>query len=48
MKRYEAPLMEKIELLTENVLEASSPVIGFDEKENGSKVEFGTLPIDLF
>lgn len=48
MKRYEAPLMEKIEFLTENVLDVSSPVIDFDENESGSKVEFGTLPIDLF
>ena len=40
--------MEKIEFLTENVLDVSSPVIDFDEKESGSKVEIGTLPIDLF
>lgn len=48
MKRYEAPEMEKIEFLTENVLDVSSPIIDFDEKENGSKVEIGTLPIDLY
>lgn len=48
MKRYEAPEMEKIEFLTENVLDASSPIIDFDENENGSKVEIGTLPIDLY
>lgn len=48
MKRYEVPMMIKIDFVTENVLEPSSPVIGFDEKENGSKVEIGALPIDLF
>ena len=48
MKRYEAPEMEKVEFLSENVLDVSSPIIDFDEKENGSKVEIGTLPIDLY
>ena len=48
MKRYEAPEMEKIELLSENVLDVSSPIIDFDEKENGSKVEIVILPIDLY
>jgi len=49
MKRYyEAPLMERIDFRSENVLDVSSPVIDYDEKESGSKVEIGTLPIDLF
>ncbi len=48
MKRYEVPEMKKIEFVTEDILEISSPVIDSNEKEKDSKVEIGTLPIDLF
>lgn len=48
MKCYEAPTMDQIELQTENILDASSPLINFDEKEDNAKVEIGTLPLDIF